>query len=277
MAAWSKSVMTEYPNFNITGEVWYEQPSILAYWQKGKINSNGYKSFLPSLFDFPLHYALVKSLTSDNSWGNGWVNLYETLALDFEYPDPNNMVVFADNHDMSRIYAQLDENADKVKLALAYLLTIRGIPQVYYGTEILMNSPKARDDGKVRSNFPGGWETDTINAFSGKGLTEGQIAMKEYLQTILFWRKNAPAVQKGKLTHYVPENGVYVYFRYNAEQKIMIVLNKNEKTISLSTQRFRNMIGESNTGTDIITGKQLSLENTIDVSPMSAMIIDCKL
>lgn len=276
MSAWSKAVMTEYPNLNITGEVWYEQPAVLAYWQKGKNNPNGYKSYLPSLFDFPLHYALVKALTSDNSWGNGWVTLYETLALDFEYPDPNNMVVFADNHDMSRIYAQLDENVDKVKLALAYILTVRGIPQVYYGTEILMNSPKARDDGKVRSDFPGGWKKDTINTFTEKGLTEDQLAMKHYLQKVLLWRKNASVIHSGKTKHYTPEKGVYVYFRYNDKEQVMVVLNKNETAQNVNLDRFVNMLAPYHSGNEIISGKQLSLEKTLLVPAMQAMIIECK-
>jgi len=275
-AKWSKAVIAEYPGFNITGEVWYEQPSVLSYWQKGKSNRNGYISYLPSLFDFPLQLALVKSLNTDNSWGNGWVYLYEALALDFEYPDPENLVVFADNHDMSRIYAQLDENPDKVKLALAYILTTRGIPEIYYGTEILMSSPKTRDDGLVRSDFPGGWIQDTINAFTGIGLNNEQKSMQQYVKKILSWRKTASAIQSGKLTHFVPEKGVYVYFRYNEQQQIMVVLNKNTTSQTLHLDRFRNTLNQHHIGEEIISGQPISLEKDISLLPMQAMIIDCK-
>jgi len=274
--AWSKAIMAEYPNINITGEVWHEQPSILSYWQKGKENTNKYKSHLPSLFDFPLQAALNKSLTTDNSWGQGWIYLYETLALDFEYPNPNNLVVFADNHDMSRIYAQLGESAAKVKLAMAYILTIRGIPEIYYGTEVLMSSPRSRDDGKARGDLPGGWNGDLINAFTGKGLSAEQKAMQQYLIKILKWRKGASAVQSGKTLHYVPEKGIYVYFRYNDEQKIMVVLNKNEEAQKLDPNRFKKTIDISTKGIEIISGKSISLDGPFQVPAMSAMIIECK-
>jgi glycosidase len=275
-AIWSKAVMTEYPGFNITGEVWYEQPAVLSYWQKGKTNTNGYVSYLPSLFDFPLQLALVKSLNSDNSWGNGWVNLYETVALDFEYPNPDNLVVFADNHDMSRLYAQLDENIEKVKLALAYILTTRGIPEIYYGTEILMTSPKQRDDGMVRSDFPGGWDSDSVNAFTGAGLNAEQKSMQQYVKKILIWRKTATAILSGKLIHYVPENGIYVYFRIADQQQIMVVLNKNSTAQILNLERFRNLLNQHHVGKEIISGNQISLEKSITISAIQAMIIDCK-
>jgi len=275
-ANWSKAVTEEYPDLNITGEVWYEQPSVLSYWQKGKLNANGYQSYLPSLFDFPLQLALVKSLNSDNSWGNGWVYLYETLALDFEYPDPDHLVVFADNHDMSRIYAQLDNDIEKVKLALAYIFTTRGIPEMYYGTEIIMNSPKTRDDGLVRGDFPGGWLQDTINAFSGEGLNAQQKAMQQYVKKILNWRKTATAIQNGKLTHFVPENGLYVYIRHNEQQQIMVVLNKNATSQTLNLDRFRKLLSQHHIGEEIITGKPISLDQLLQVPAMQAMIIDCK-
>jgi len=276
MADWSKAVLDEYPNLNMTGEVWYDQPSVLAYWQKGNTSVSEQTSFLPSLFDFPLQAALIKSLTTDNSWGQGWIYLYEALALDFVYPDPDNLVVFADNHDMSRIYAQLGENSDIVKLAMAYVLTTRGIPEIYYGTEILMDSPIARDDGKVRSDFPGGWKGDSVNAFTGAGLTEDQKTTQLFISKILTWRKNATAIHAGKTTHFVPEHGVYVYFRYDGHQKIMIVLNKNSTPTTLDLDRFKNMIGENISGTDIISGERIALQGEIHLPKMGAKIIECR-
>ena len=151
MSDWSRAVMTEYPNFNITGEVWYDDPGVIAYWQKGKTNTNGYVSWLPSLFDFPLQTAMSKSLMSTGGWEDNWMPLYEMLAKDFHYADPMQMMVFADNHDMSRVFTQLGEDLNKFKLAMAYILTVRGIPQIYYGTEILMTNPGTDNHGVIRS------------------------------------------------------------------------------------------------------------------------------
>ncbi|MCB0855607.1 MAG: cyclomaltodextrinase N-terminal domain-containing protein, partial [Bacteroidetes bacterium] len=156
MTEWTCDVMEEYPRFNIVGEEWHLNPSIVAYWQKGKENSNGYTSCLPSLMDFPLQSGVVEGLNAKETSFSGWVNTYDRLANDFIYADPSNMVTFPDNHDMQRFYSQVNEDYDLFKLGIAYFLTVRGIPQIYYGTEILMTS--SSDHGIVRSDFPGGWK-----------------------------------------------------------------------------------------------------------------------
>jgi glycosidase len=271
-----KSVMTEYPRFNITGEVWYDNPAIVSYWQRGKKNPNGNSSHLPSLFDFPLHYAMVKALMTDETWDSGWLYLYEMLAQDFQYPDPQQLVVFADNHDMARIYNQLDKNIAKLQMALSYVLTIRGIPQIYYGTEVLMESPKDRDDGLVRSDFPGGWPGDKTNAFNGFGLDKNQKEMQSFLKRILHWRKNATAIHSGQTIHFVPRDGVYVFFRIDAEQKVLIILNKNENTIRLDLDRFRRIIGDSATGFEVISGTNIELTSPISLDHPGPMIIEIK-
>ncbi|OKL41681.1 glycoside hydrolase family 13 protein [Pontibacter flavimaris] len=274
MSEWTRRVMKEYPNFNIVGEEWSLNPAIIAYWQRGKQNPNGYTSFLPSLMDFPLQGALTTALRDDESgWDTGWLHLYNVLATDFLYADPQNLVVFADNHDMDRIYTQLNQDADLTKLALAFILTTRGIPQVYYGTEILMHNEERGDHGIIRTDFPGGWAGDKVNAFTGKGLSPEQQEMQQFTKKLLNWRKNAAAVHTGKLTHYAPYKGVYVYFREQGDNKVMVILNKNEKPYELELQKFAPQLQRIKQGTDVLTGKTYELGQSKISLPVKAPLI----
>ena len=274
MTEWTEKVMAEYPNLNIVGEEWYGDPAIVSYWQRGKENANGYTSALPSLMDFPLQTAVVKALNEPEGFGSGWITLYEMLAKDFLYADPFNLVVFPDNHDMSRIFTQINEDFDLFKLAIAYTLTTRGTPQIYYGTEILMKNPGTGDHGIIRSDFPGGWAGDADNGFTGEGLTDQQKAAKSYTKALLNWRKNAPAVHNGKLIHFLPMDGVYVYFRFNAEQKIMVILNKNENNYSLDLNRFKEIIKSNKTGINILNGEKYDLNNKINLPIRAPLIVE---
>ena len=196
------------------------------------------------------------------------------LAHDYLYPDPYNLVVFPDNHDMMRIYSQLNEDYNKFQQALTFYLTIRGIPQLYYGTEILMTS--SSDHGIVRSDFPGGWAQDSISAYTGEGLTDLQKEAKAYTKKLLTWRQSATAVHNGKLLHFIPQDGMYVYFRYNDEQKIMVVLSKNEASKTLDLDRFTEMTSGANSATDVLTGKRFQLGKTMEVAGNSALILELK-
>lgn len=274
MSEWSEKVMNEYPHLNITGEVWHLNPAIVSHWQRGKSNANGYKSYLPSLFDFPLQNALHNALMSPDGGDSGWAILYETLAQDFQYPDPQNLVVFTDNHDMSRMYTQLKEDISKLKMAIAFTLTTRGIPELFYGDELLMNNPEKRDDGLIRSDFPGGWTGDKVNGFTGEGLTYQQKEIKDFIQRILLWRKGATEIQKGGLMHYVPENGVYVFFRYDKNKKVMVILNKNENPVLLQLDRFRRMLGDYTKGKEIISAREIGLGDTLRLDQKGPYIIE---
>ncbi len=268
MTDWTQKVMQEYPNFNVVGEEWHLKPSTVSYWQAGKENPNGYTSYLPSLMDFPLQSAVVKAITEKETWGQGWVKLYEALAQDYLYADPNQLVIFPDNHDMSRIFTQLNDNYADYKLAMTYFLTIRGIPQLYYGTEILMTHPGSDDHGIIRSDFPGGWEGDSISAINGTGLTKQQLDAQGFLKNLIQWRNKTATIHHGKLKHFVPQNGVYVYFRYTEEEMYMIVLNKNKGQYDLDLSRFAELLSDSNRGFDVLnnrffdlSGKKISLPN----------------
>ena len=276
MDDWTTRVLEEYPNFNIVGEEWSMNPAIVSYWQKGKQNSDGYRCNLPSLMDFPVQNAASRSLNNEESWDKGLIELYEALSNDFLYADPGNLVIFPDNHDMSRFYTQVGEDVDLLKLGLAFFLTTRGIPQIFYGTEVLMSNTGTEEHGIIRSDFPGGWQGDSINAFTGEGLTTAQKDMQNYLRTIQTWRKNKEVIHTGKLLHFAPQDGIYVYFRYNEDETVMVVLNKNKDEKTLSASRFKEVMAGFKSGKEIIHSKEIKDIASFAVPPRSAMIIELK-
>lgn len=274
LTEWSRRVTEEYPNLNVVGEEWSGSPVTVSYWQRGRNPPDGYVSYLPSLFDFPLHEAVLQGLKEKEDWGTGMRRIYRVLAADALYPDPYNLVVFPDNHDVNRMFTVLDDRADLQRMAVAFFLTIRGIPQVFYGTEILMASPGPKNDGVIRSDFPGGWAGDRRNAFTGAGLTEAERSMQDYTRSLLQWRRTAPAIRDGKLTHFVPFEGVYVYFRHNDAQKVMVILNNNDGPRAVGTQRFREVLGNATRGVDVVTKQAHDVTRSIQVPARSATILE---
>lgn len=273
MTAWTCQVMAEYPNFNIVGEEWQGNPSIVAFWQRGKKNPNGYISCLPSLMDFPLQESLWWAL-DPKSGNGGWDGLYEKLALDFQYADPYNLVIFPDNHDMDRFFTRVGEDIDLLKLGLTYILTTRGIPQFYYGTEILMsNKGFPGDHSVIRTDFPGGWKGDAVNAITGAGLNAQQAATKAFIKKLASWRKNATVIHTGKLKHFIPEKGVYVYFRYNENQTIMIILNKNAEPQTINIERFKEIVMSYKKGKDVISDKMYDLNNGLTIPAKTPLVL----
>lgn len=274
LSVWGKHLLEEYPNFNIVGEEWTSNHAIVASWQKGKKNDNGYVSYIPSMMDFPVHDAMRVALNESEGWSTGFIKLYETIANDFIYADPTNMVVFPENHDTSRIYSALDGNLSLYKNALVLSATTRGIPQFFYGSEVLATSPKERDDGAVRSDMPGGWAGDKINAFTGKGLNTQQKDAQDFVKTLLNWRKTSEAIKTGKLMHYVPEKSTYVYFRYTDSKTVMVVLNKNAQDSQLDLARYQAMIKGKTSGKNILTGDALDLSKGLSLKAMTPVVIE---
>ena len=277
LSQWTNRIMKEYPNFNIVGEEWSVNPAITAYWQAGSKRHDDYDSALPSVMDFPLQAAVVKALNSDESWNSGFISVYETLATDFLYGDPNNLVIFPDNHDMSRIFTQLNNDKAKWNMAMTLFLTTRGIPQVFYGTEILMGNEGTDDHGIIRSDFPGGWPSDSEkNAFSGKGLSNDEQWAQERIKTLLALRQSHPQLFKGELKHYAPVDGVYTYFRVaddtadTAEQKLMVILNK--KSVDLSLAKYAEVLGTDVSITRVSDGQKFNASETISLPAMSANV-----
>lgn len=275
MANWTKQVLNEYPNFNIVGEEWTVNPAIVSYWQKEKHNADGYECYLPSLMDFPLQNAASSGLNNRKNVNDGLLQIYESLANDFLYPDPDNLVIFPDNHDMSRFYVQVGEDVDLLKMGVAFFLTTRGIPQIYYGSELLMRHD-GDDHGNIRADFPGGWQGDKVNAITGEGLSAEQKDMQDYISKIQNWRKGKPVIHTGKLMHFVPEDGIYTYFRYNDEEVVMIMLNSNETDKTVATKRFSEITNGYQKGKEIITSKEISNIAEIKVPAKSVMIIELK-
>ncbi len=274
MAEWTRRMLEEYPDFYMVGEEWVLNPAIVSYWQKGKINADGYVSELPGLMDFPLNNAVIQGLKDPNK--DGFFQMYDALANDFLYPNPENLVIFPDNHDMSRFYTQLGENFDLLKMGIAYYATTRGIPQLFYGTEILMSNKGTEEHGIIRSDFPGGWNGDSINVFTGAGLSDQQKQAQEYISKVLNWRKTNSVVHTGELKHFAPNDGIYAYFRYNQSGKIMVVLNKNAQEKTLDTSRFSEVMNNCTSGKEIISGTTISDLKTLKIAGMSAMIIELK-
>ena len=272
---WSCAIMNEYPNFSIVGEEWSTNPLIAAYWQQGKKNHDGYTSCLESPMDFPLQAALVQALTEPGR--GGFDKLYEALANDFVYANPQALMVFGDNHDMDRIFTQLKKDVDLTQMALTYLLTIRGIPQIYYGTEILIdNSAKPGDHGLIRSDFPGGWEGDAVNAFTGQGLSADQVRIQSFLKKMLNWRKQKAVIHSGKTLHFGPQDGVYVFARYTANETVLVLMNKNAGNKSLDLGHFAEAIKGKTSAVDVLSGETLSLGKSLELKGKTATVLELK-
>jgi len=276
MAEWTREVMAEYPDFNIVGEEWNTNQVQVAYWQKGKVNPDGYRSYLRSLMDFPLQDGIVKAFSEKEGWSEGLNRLYDILALDFIYPDPQNLVVFADNHDTERFFTAIHEDFSKYKMAMAYLMTIRGIPQIYYGSDILMTGRKSDGDGMLRKDFPGGWADDKVNGFTGEGLTAQQKEAQQYLKKLITWRKGKEVIHTGKMMHYLVKEGVYAFFRYNDKENIMVIFNNNTEEKPFKSNHYREGLKGVNKGFEVISGRSIDDLSTLKIPAHSAMIVELK-
>lgn len=275
LAVWAKTIIDEYPNMNIAGEEMTRIPAQNAYWQKDKINSDGYQSYLPTVMDFSLTDNIVTSLNRTDAWYSPWRDVYQGVALDFFYPHPEDQLIFPDNHDIDRFYSRINKNFSHWKLGIAMYMTMRGIPQFFYGTEVLMTNEKAGSDGQRRSDFYGGWKTDAKNTITENGLSTDEKEAKAYFSKLLNWRKTNFAITNGKFLHYAPQkNNVYIYFRYNDQQKVMVLLNKNEEEVTIDLKRYQEAIPPQFKAKDIITDQEFSFENTLKIPAATAMILE---
>lgn len=274
LSAWSARIMQEYPRLNIVGEEWSPHPAVVAYWQRGKKNHDGYVSHAPSMMDFPLQANLLAALLEEDGPHTGLTKLYEGLAHDFVYPDPANLVLFDGNHDTPRLYSVLKQDVGLTRIALAYLATTRRIPQFFYGTELLMQSPTERDDGAVRADMPGGWPGDTVNAFTGAGLSPAQRDMQAWVRRLFNWRKGSAVIHHGQLMQYAPLQGVYVFFRFDAERTVMVVLNKNAQPAALALDRFQERIRGGEQARDVLGGQVITLGDRLTVPARSPLILE---
>jgi glycosidase len=228
--------------------------------------------------DFPVAEAMRNAL-ADKDGGNVFSDVYETLSLDYLYPEPGNLVLFADNHDMSRIYSVAGEDFDKYKMAMVFMMTAPRIPQFYVGDELLFTSPtKNRDDASYRIPFPGGWAGDKVNAFTGAGLKDKPRAAQAFVRKLTNWRKGQPVIHSGRMMHYGPQNNTYVYFRYSGNgsegKKVLVAFNNNAKEMALDVDRFREMLTGVKRGVDVLTGKMFDLTSTLTLAPRASVILE---
>ena len=271
MSDWTKAVMKEYPDFTIVGEEWSLNPAVVSFWQRGKTNKNGYLSSLTSVMDFPIQDAFKQALIEKENWNTGWIKVYEMLGNDHLYADPFNLVIFPDNHDMDRFYTQVNNDADLLKMGLVYFATMRGIPQFYYGTEIGMKNDLP-GHGQIRSDFPGGWTGDAVDGFSGRGLSSIEKDIKEFTRKLLNWRKSKPVIHLGNLIQFAPENGVYTFFRYNDEETIMVLFNKNDEMVEHKLSKYEEMLGDFTHAANIMGETTVRLDGKLNLSGKKAYI-----
>ncbi len=267
----NKALLDEYPKIFTFGECWVDGVAAQAYFIENNLNLP-FKSNLKATSDFTLLFGgILPALNETNNWNNGVIKLYTTLSYDFLYKQANNNVIFLDNHDMTRIHSSLGESIPKTKMAYAWLYTCRGIPQLYYGSEILMKGI-SNPDGWVRLDFPGGWEGDKKNAFTEKGLDQDESNFLHYVQALGAYRAKSTALQTGKMMQYIPNNGLYVYFRYDAGSTVMCVMNTDKQTRNLDMNDFFERTKGFNGGKDIITNQQINTK--FEVPAMTMQVIE---
>lgn len=279
IAKWTEIITNEYPKMNIVGEVWMHDQALQSYWQSnspvGAIQS--YNSHLPSVMDFTLHDAIMQAFGEEKQgWDKGMIRFYENFANDFLYSNPYNLLVFSENHDTQR-FNQLYPEFEDYKIMLSLLSTIRGIPQIYYGSEIGMKGDKNLGDADIRKDFPGGWETDTQNCFNSEELSEEQQLYFEFTKKLLNWRKSNKAVHNGKTIQFIPVDNVYVYFRVLDDQAVMVVINNSSDSKSITLENYSEVLQDFNFGWDIIHERAFDLNSTnFAIQGKNAYIIELK-
>ena len=273
MAQWMKIIGEEYPNFNTVGETWVTEPAYTAAWQKdSKLSEKN--SYLPTVMDFAFYDRINQAKNEEtDAWWNGFNRIYNNFVYDYLYPNPSNVMAFLENHDTDRF---LGEGKDTVALkqALALLLTVNRTPQLYYGTEVLMNGTKHITDGNVRKDFPGGFPGDTKNCFTREGRTQAENAMFDWLSRLLHWRQGNDVIIKGKQTQFIPFNGIYVIARQYNGKTVLTILNGNRKQADMQLDRYAEIIGNATAAKDVITGRTVKLDKKLSLKSRQTLILE---
>lgn len=276
MAQWCKAVTDEYPGFNIVGETWLNSNVLVSFWQKDSKLAAPRNSNLPVVMDFPLMDQMTKAFDEETTdWNGGLYRLYDYLTQDLVYADPMNLLVFLDNHDTSRFCTNEEaaRKTDRYKQALVFLLTTRGIPQIYYGTEILMAADKANGDGLLRCDFPGGWEGDTHNCFGESGRTSQQNEAFAYMRKLLQWRKGNEVIAKGTLKHFAPCKGVYVYERKHDNKSIAVFMNGTDQSQTIDLAPYQEVL-PNKTAHDMLTGSTITLDKELTLKKRGILVLE---
>lgn len=273
MALWMKTLDEEYPNFNVVGETWVTEPAYTATWQKdSKLAKKN--SYLKTVMDFSFYDKINQAKREDTDGFNTGLNrIYNNFVYDYLYPNPSSVMAFIENHDTDRFLGN-GKDSTALKQALAILLTANRIPQLYYGTEVLMNGTKEVTDGNVRKDFPGGFPGDEHNAFTAEGRTRAENAMFTWLSRLLHWRQGNDVIIKGKQTQFTPYNGIYVIARQYGGKTVLTVVNGTKKAAAMAVKRYAEVIGSNATAKDVLTGKIVSLSDDVQMAPREVMILE---
>ena len=290
-ADWCEAIMNEYPNFNIVGECWTPSIPQLAYWQGGNANKDGFDSHLPSIMDFPLHDAMRAGLAEDNpGWGQGMTRVYDILSHDFVYHDLSKMLIFPGNHDTARLGDALGKNPAKVKLAMTMMATMRGIPQIFAGDELMFVSDNLRDAGDhggLRVDFPGGWKGDLVDLFTEEGrkaqthntdgleVPQGQAAeIFDYVSRLFQWRKTKDVIHNGKTLHFMTRDNTYGYFRYDEDDVVFVYINNSQQPKNIPWSYYSEISEGLKGGVDVITGQLCEVSDATVVAPCTALVVE---
>ena len=274
MAQWAADVLKEYPNFNIVGECWYGNEAGPAFWQRGN-RINPEETNLPTVMDFKYNIDREKMFFEETDPWNGLNHVYDHLALDYLYPDPQHILTFLDNHDTDRFLPEMPDSLGVWKQALAFLLTSRGIPQLYYGTELLMNGTKKISDGYIRLDMPGGFPGDKVDAFTREGRTDLQNEAWDYLSRLLQWRRGEAndVIAKGTLKHFMPQNGIYAYERRLGDKQVVVLLNGQSEPNTVTMERTLEILPYGTTMRDLVSGKDVTITEEMTFAPRQVMIL----
>ena len=275
VTTWTKAIMAEYPNFNIVGESWYHDTASIAYWQKDSklAEIQDFNSELPSVMDFVFFETLQRMMTYEPSWDKGLVEMYNGMGMDYLYPDINNVMIFAENHDTTR-FNEKNATLGDFKIAMTLLATTRGIPQLYYGSEIGFKGDKAKGDADLRKDMPGGWPNDVRSAFNALERTSEEQSYFDIVKTLFQWRQHQELIHKGKTVHFIPLNEVYVYFRVLDQNAVMVVINANKEVQTIELSRFNELLESYSKASELFSGTQINLEKTLSIPARDAQVFE---
>lgn len=272
---WSRELLLEYPKLGMFGEVWEHAVPIQGFFADNQPMSRAkFDSNLPGVVDFQLCFAIQEALTREQGWTEGAARIYYTLAQDYFYQDPFKNLIMLDNHDFTRFYTTIGENFDKYKSGMAFLLTMRGIPQIYYATEILGTGNASPSHGNIRKDFPGGWPGDPVNKFTAEGRTAQENEAYNYARALILYRRATPALQGGKLMQFVPVDGVYTYFRYDDAKTVMVVMNTANQEMTVDTRRFAERMQGFSGAREVVTGARIEDLSKLVLGKNSAVVLE---
>ena len=268
LANWAKEIREEYPNLYIAAEVWVNDPAIVSTWQEN--GPGNYNSHCPAVFDFPLYYGIIDAFSNDK----GVRSLYDVISHDFLYSNPHINMTFNNNHDLDRLYNLIGRDVNAMKMIAGFLLTTRGIPQIYYGDEILATGKGEYNHGNMRIDFPGGWPGAERDAFTPQGRTDVENEYFNHLRTLLNWRKENTDLISAKLVHFIPQDEVYVYFRTTGDKALMVIMNNNTESQDIKPDRYMEVLKSYSTAKDIITNKEHDLKDDLIVPAKTTQILE---